>query len=227
MGAAARDGRADQGRGAGEPRPTARAARAERDRRGWTRALGARRGRGVRADRQPDRGSRSERGDQDEVADDRRDRARSGAGAARDRRLGDRPGGDDHPARPRSALAHRRARDPPLARRDPRPVRAHVRSARPQRRPGAADGGGAAGAARAVHARPGRNHRRQLRRRGDRDDRARRVRRQRPYVHDAAAHADLDHGDRKGAAAPVGPSGDAAAAAALGGRSTDELVRDA
>ena len=97
------------------------------------------------------------------------------------RRLGDRPGRADRPARRRPAQPHPRAGDPPQPRRDPRDLpdpdgRGRApRPGGPHRRAGGPRRGGPAAPAGEVPARQGRRLRRQLRGRRDRHARRRRV----------------------------------------------------
>ena len=118
--------------------------------------------------------------------------------------LGDRPGRADRAARPRQAVAHPGAGDPPQPGRDPGDLPREMarRRPRPDRRPGRAGRRGAAAPAAQVPVRQGRDQRGQLRRRRDRHARRGRVRGQRPDVPDPAG--DADHGDgHREAGAPL------------------------
>ena len=225
LGAAARGGRRDQGAGDGHPARAARAPGGRRHPRRRHGPLGARRRRGDR-DRRPDRrGQGRARGDQGQVAGHRRDRPQRGPARARDRGDRDRPGGADHPARRRQAVAHPRAGDPLEPRGDQGAVRAHDRGGPGPRLGGDGDRRGRPPApAREVPDRAGRRLRRELRDRRDRHDLRRRVRGQRPHVHDAARDADHRDGDREGAAGVARPRGLPRAAAALLHGRADEPV---
>ena len=137
------------------------------------------------------RGQGHARGDQGQVAGHGRDRPQRGPARARDRGDRDRPGGADHPARRRQAVAHPRPRDPLEPGRDQGAVRAHDRRGAGPRLGGDGDRRGRAQApAREVPDRARRGLRRELRHRRDGHDLRRRVRGQRAHVHDAARDAD-------------------------------------